>query len=162
MHKIYIYTPTVYVSFFPEILRAPESTTIFLNQSAVFTCETRGGGTLWRVNGTQREILLPDIRSDLVVSESATPEGTAVHTLTILARAQYNGTRVQCLSVIIGGPLVESDNATLTIQGISSLHLQLFANPLPVFTFCVSVCYPSARMHREGYSTLCVCLCVCY
>ncbi|CAI8005721.1 hypothetical protein GBAR_LOCUS4371, partial [Geodia barretti] len=100
-----------------EILHAPESTTVFLNQSAVFTCETRGGITSWSVNGTQREILLPDIRSDLVVSESTTPEGTAVHTLTISARAQYNGTRVQCLSGIFGGPLVESDNATLTIQG---------------------------------------------
>ncbi|CAI8013976.1 hypothetical protein GBAR_LOCUS8790 [Geodia barretti] len=53
-----------------EILRAPESTTVFLNQPAVFTCETRGGITLWRVNGTQRELLLPEIRSDLVISES--------------------------------------------------------------------------------------------
>ncbi|CAI8024255.1 hypothetical protein GBAR_LOCUS14103, partial [Geodia barretti] len=104
--------------FAQEILHAPESTTVFLNQLAVFTCETRGGITSWRLNGTQREILLLDIRSDLVISEkSTTSEGTAVHNLTILARAQYNGTRVQCLSVIIGGPLVESDNVTLTIQG---------------------------------------------
>ena len=79
---------------------------------------------------------MPDIHSDLVVSEITTSEGTTVETLTIPARAQYNGTRVQCLSVIIGGPFVESDNATLTIQGICSL----FANPPPVFTFCASVC----------------------
>ena len=130
--------PTVSVSFFPEILHAPNSTTVFLNQSAVFTCETNGGITSWRLNGTQREILPLDIRSDLVVPEErTTPEGTTVHTLTILARAQYNGTRVQCVSGLFGGPVVESDNATLTIQGVSSLH---FANPPPVFTFCVSVC----------------------
>ena len=61
--------------------------------------------------------------------------------------------------MIIDVSRAESDNATLTIQGISSLHLQLFANPLPVFTFCVSVCYPSAR--NEGCSTLHVCLFVC-
>ena len=57
----------------PEILRS-ESTTVFLNQPAVFTCETRGGITLWRVNGTQRELLLPDILRDLVFSEITTPE----------------------------------------------------------------------------------------
>ena len=136
MHK-YIFTPTVVVSFFPEILHAPESTTIFLNQSAVFTCETRVGITSWRVNGTQREILLDEIRSDLVVSESPVPGGTTVHTLTIPVRAQYNGTRVQCLSVTIGGPYVESDNVTLTIQGITP----------------PTVCYPSTCVHF-----LCVCL----
>ena len=80
---------------------------------------TRGGITLWRVNGTQREILLPDVRVDLVVSESTTPEGTAVQNLTIPARPQYNGTRVQCASVIFRGPSVESDTVTLTIQGFS-------------------------------------------
>ena len=103
----------------PEILHAPESSTVFLNKPAVFTCETRGGTTLWRVNGTQRETFSPDIRSDLVVSEITNPEGTTVETLTIPARAQYNGTKVQCLSVIIDVSRVESDNATLTIQGFS-------------------------------------------
>ena len=74
---------------------------------------------MWLVNGTQRSTFLPDIRIDLVVSEIITPEGTTVETLTIPARAQYNGTRVQCVSVIFGVSFVESDNATLTIQGIS-------------------------------------------
>ncbi|CAI8033360.1 hypothetical protein GBAR_LOCUS18819, partial [Geodia barretti] len=60
---------------------------------------------------------MPDIRIDLVVSEIITPEGTTVETLTIPARAQYNGTRVQCVSVIFGVSFAESDNATLTIQG---------------------------------------------
>ena len=109
---------------------------------------------MWRVNGTQRATFMPDIRSDLVVSEeSTTPEGTTVETLTIPARAQYNGTIVQCLSVIIDVSRAESDNVTLTIQGISSLP-QLFANPLRVFTFCVSVCYPSACMHAMRVTVL--------
>ena len=113
------------------IVKPPENITAFLNKSAVFTCETNGGITSWRVNGTQRQILLPDIRSDLVVSEITTPEGTTVETLTIPARAQYNGTRVQCLSVIAGGPFVESDNATLTIQGIT------FNPHVSVLYFCL-------------------------
>ena len=73
---------------------------------------------MWRVNGTQLEPLLPEIRSDLVISEVSS-EGTTVEILTIPARAQYNGTRVQCVSVIFGVSFVESDNATLTIQGFS-------------------------------------------
>ena len=112
-----MHAPTVL--FCSEILYAPESTTVFLYQSALFNCETRGGATLWRVNGTQRETFLPDIRIDLVVSEITTTDGTAVQTLTIPARPQYNGTRVQCLSVIHLGPSVESDNVTLTIQSIT-------------------------------------------
>jgi hypothetical protein len=100
--------------FAQEILHAPESTAVFLNQSAVFTCETRGGITSWRINGTQREILLRDL---VVSEESTTPEGTAVETLTIQARPQYNGTRVQCVTGLFGVSFVESDNATLTIQG---------------------------------------------
>ena len=84
---------------------------------------------MWLVNGTQLG-LLPDIRSDLVLSEEiTTPEGSSVQTLTIPARPQYNGTRAQCLSVIFRGPLVESDNATLTIQGIS--YYKLYENCLP-------------------------------
>ena len=139
MAMSHMYTPTVFCLSSAEILHAPESTTVFLNQSAVFTCETRGGATLWRVNGTQRE-LLPDILRDLVISEITTPERTTVQTLTIPARAQYNGTRVQCVSLVHGGSSVESDNVTLTIQGISSLHLQLFANPLYTCIHFLCVC----------------------
>ena len=101
----------------PEILRAPESVAVFPNQSAKFTCETRDGATLWRINGIQREILPLEIRNDLVVSKSFTAEGTTVENVTIRARVHYNGTTIQCLSVIIGVSTVESENATLTIQG---------------------------------------------
>ena len=76
---------------------------------------------MWLVNGTQRETFMPDIRIDLVISEGTTPESTTVQNLTIPARPQYNGTRVQCLSLLIDGSRAESDNATLTIEGICSL-----------------------------------------
>ena len=61
------------------------------------------------------------VLSDLVVSESTTSEGVLVETLTIPARAQYNGTTVQCLSEVFGVSSAESDNATLAIQGISQM-----------------------------------------
>ena len=84
----------------------------------MFTCETVGGVTTWRVNGILLQSLPPEIRSDLLRSETNTPEGTVVEELTIPARAEYNGTRVQCLVGIFGGSSDESENATLRIQGI--------------------------------------------
>ena len=84
----------------------------------MFTCETVGDVTTWRVNGISLESLPPEIRSDVVVSVTNTDEGTVVEELTIPARAEYNGTRVQCLVGIFGGSSDESENATLMIQGM--------------------------------------------
>ena len=104
--------------FVSEILVAPESRVVFLDQSAVFTCETVGGILVWVVNGTQREVHPPEIRRDLVVSETIIDGGTTLENLTIPARAEYNGTRVQCFVGIFGGSTVQSENAILRIQGI--------------------------------------------
>ena len=103
----------------PEILRAPEDTTVFLGQSAVFTCETDDGFTGWRINGTLREDLPPEIHNDLSVSDTTTAEGTTVEELTIPARAEYNGTTVQCAVLAFDGSAV-SENVTLKIQGTLS------------------------------------------
>ena len=83
----------------------------------MFTCETIGGTLAWIVNGTQREVHPPEIRRDLVVSETIIDGGTTLETLTIPARAEYNITRVQCAVVTFGGS-DQSENATLRIQGI--------------------------------------------
>ena len=74
--------------------------------------------TTWRVNGTILQSLPPEIRNDVVVSPTNTPEGSVVEELTIPARAEYNGTRVQCVVLRFGGSSDESENATLRIQGI--------------------------------------------
>ena len=100
-----------------EILVAPESRVVFLDQSAEFTCETVGGILAWIVNGTQREVHQDEIRRDLVVSETIIDGGTTMETLTIPARAEYNGTRVQCVAFTFGGS-DQSENAILWIQGI--------------------------------------------
>ena len=87
----------------------------------MFTCETVGGdAATWRVNGTILQSLPPEIHSDVDVSPTNTDEGTVVEKFTIPARAEYNGTKVQCLVGIFGGSSLsdESENATLTIQGI--------------------------------------------
>ena len=123
-----------------EILDAPESKIFFLDQSAVFTCEVVGGTLVWVVNGTQREVHPAEIRRDLVVSEIITDDDTTLETLTIPARAEYNGTRVQCAVLTFGGS-DQSDDATMTIQGIAISHQPLrdlvcvAAHELCVFQF---------------------------
>ena len=102
-----------------EIIRAPENTTVFLDKTSVLTCETDGGLTGWRINGTLLTDQL-DLRSDLVISETNTNERTTVQNLTIPARAEYNGTKFQCVVLGFDG-FAESENATLMIQGIQIL-----------------------------------------
>ena len=85
----------------------------------MFTCETVGGVLSWIVNGTQREVIGPEIRRDLVISEETVNDGgSTVQDLTIPARAEYNGTRVQCLVLSLSGSKL-SENATMIIQGMA-------------------------------------------
>ena len=118
----------------PEILHGPENTTVFLDQSAVFSCETRGGVTSWFINGTLRRNLPHEVRNDIKFSKTK-------KNLTISARAKYNGTIVQC--VILGdGSSAESENATLQIQGTSGLHVMLSIHNIMLFL-------PHATIHRS-------------
>ena len=84
---------------------------------ATFVCESDDGFSSWSINGILLETLPPEIEEDIVVSETNTLQGTRVEELTIPARAEYNGTRVQCLVFTVDGPRAESGNATLVIQG---------------------------------------------
>ena len=87
---------------------------------AVFTCETRGDVTGWRINRTPVENLPHEVEEDFDESDSNRNDGTAVVNLSILAKPEYNGSKVQCVVVMIitnSYNAVESNNATLTIQG---------------------------------------------
>ena len=119
---------------FPEILQAPENATVFLGQSAVFTCETDGGLSVWRINRTLLEDLPHELHSDLRVSETNTAEGTRVVRLTIPARAEYNGTKVQCLVGILGGGSSESENAKMKIQGTACCYKPYKVNVIRMFS----------------------------
>ena len=84
----------------------------------MFTCETVGGVLSWIVNGTQREVVDPEIRRDLMISETIIDGGSTEQDLTIPARAEYNGTRVQCLVFSLSGSKL-SENATMIVQGMA-------------------------------------------
>ena len=95
----------------------PSDTTVFLDHTAVFICGTRGADYgYWRVNGTAYNILPPELKSDLDPDRETVGEHE-VYTLTILGRAEYNQTVVQCVAGRNGGGAIESANVTLKVQG---------------------------------------------
>ena len=94
----------------------PKPQTVFLNHTGKFTCDAINiDFTFWRVNGTN----IRDIHVEVDGLKSTQRSGNAPSTLTLTARADYNGTTVQCVTADAGRVpvLVESENVTLTIQG---------------------------------------------
>ena len=63
------------------------------------------------------DIISTPLHGDLDTSLSTSEDGNPLLILTITARAEYNGTTVQCL--INGGFSDKSENVSLSIQGRS-------------------------------------------
>ena len=98
------------------IVKPPQDATVNLKENATFTCETKGGDiTIWRVNGTTG--ISHEIRDD-VHTDSIAVGNNNLFIMTIIAKAVYNGTTFQCVTADIGGNSEESENVTLTVQGI--------------------------------------------
>ena len=100
---------------FTEILEPPENTTVFLDQTTVFRCEATGGHASWEVNGKPTTEQTSIARDDLDVDFDDSENGNPLVILTIIARAEYNGTTVQCL--LNAGFSDRSEIALLSIQG---------------------------------------------
>ena len=95
----------------------PESVVVFTESEAEFICETRNAPSFgWRVNGTFLSQLDPSLRADLDLDQETVGDSEQ-YTLTITARAEHNGTVVQCVAAVPGGEFRQSGNATLMIQG---------------------------------------------
>ena len=119
MHiHIHMYKQITIIAFMsPEIVDPPINTTVFINQTAVFECETSGGEiTDWRINGTDFNNLPPNIQNDWKTDRHYNGSSW-FYSLTVQATDRYNETRVQCVTGSFGGSSDESDNATLSIQG---------------------------------------------
>ena len=107
------------------ILTHPDDRTVFLGDEngAFFSCNTRdSSSTHWRLNETDYDDLPSQLHDDLIVSTILTSL-SVFKELTIPARAEYNGTRVQCVAESDDGHSVVSDTATLTIQGMARCRL---------------------------------------
>ena len=100
------------------ILSHPDDKTVFLDDSAFFSCLTQDNFTShWRLNETDYDDLPSQMQDDLVISTIPATLSVLIE-LSIPARAEYNGTRVQCVAESDDGHSVVSDTATLRIQGI--------------------------------------------
>ena len=88
--------------------------TVFLNHLAVFTCEASGLYTGWKIQDLkQQDILHHDVTTSLL----GVTLNSTMHEIIILARAEYNEVRIQCLTWNFSGSIVESETAILNIQG---------------------------------------------
>ena len=97
---------------------------MFLDDDAFFFCVTRGSSSShWRLNGTDYNNLSSDVQDDLIISSSSSALSETLD-LTITARAEYNGTIIQCGVENNDGDSVVSNNATLYIQGILMLNIK--------------------------------------
>ena len=99
----------------PEILQHPRNITVFENKTASFSCEISGGFHSWAVNNKPLNELSLELRRNVNISLLVGDNENPQHRLTIPARAEFNGTVVQCL--INGGFSDRSDLVSLIIQG---------------------------------------------
>ena len=109
-------------SLYAEIIIHPQDITILPNQTATFKCVANGSDTAtFTLNGTRYADLPQRTKNDFNVTMEL--NGTLIErTLNIKNASKYNETTVQCKAYKFEGVLVESKNATLTIQGINCLH----------------------------------------
>ena len=109
-------------------MNPPDDRIVFLDDDAVFSCLTDVDYTAhWRLNETDHDDLPSQLQHDLDIRSGSTTQ-FGVFSLIIVARAEYNGTRVQCVAESDDGHSVVSDTATLTIQGITN-HLCIMYAP---------------------------------
>lgn len=88
---------------------------MFVNETAVFTCIVTGGDIgSWRLNDLILDNLPPEY--DFEISSYTADNGDTHLTLQFLARAEFNGTRVQCVTFSFDG-ISFSETVTLLIQG---------------------------------------------
>ena len=91
--------------------------TVFPDDDAFFSCLSQSSSIPhWRLNGTDYD--LSSQPHDDVVTSSASTALFEFIDLTIIARAEYNETRVECVAENNDGDSIVSDTATLYIQGI--------------------------------------------
>ncbi|CAI8019265.1 hypothetical protein GBAR_LOCUS11596 [Geodia barretti] len=105
----------VSLSLAQEILQHPRNITVFENKTASFSCEISGGFHSWAMNNVPIDELSFQLRRNVNISFLALENENPQYRLTITARAELNGTVVECL--INGGFSDRSGLVSLTIQG---------------------------------------------
>ena len=91
---------------------------MFENRTANFTCKGDGEAVALRVNGSTYGALSSSTKKDWKYPQVVDYDGNIIYRLVILeAKREYNNTSITCVTGDIGGSSIESDIATLLIQG---------------------------------------------
>ena len=116
-----IYSGIIAQLFIAEIHQSPQTTTVFVNTNATFSCQASNFDYMvWLINGTNRNSN-PEALSNTWVSQPNADN--LITTLTIIGYTHYNGTQVQCKAVQTeSGNVTESEIATLYVQGEGVLN----------------------------------------
>jgi len=114
-----------------------------------FNCSTDADTVSFRVNGTSVNVL---DNPDIEVTISLPGMEPRLHILHIVAKEEYNNTRVQCIATsFLSGPTF-SNEAVLIIQGKESFY----------FWLATIVLLPRVHMRSRGKAMpFCVCVFVC-
>ena len=115
---------SVIIILAPEIVIPPSSVTVFSGNTAKFTCQAVNADfVIWRLNGTKFRLYNTSLPPIIDITQIPTSVAD-IHVLTITARTEYHGLVFQCVAGMSGGgPEVESENATLMVQGTVELWL---------------------------------------
>ena len=118
---------SIIITLAPQIVVPPSSVTVFNGSTAEFTCQTRNAHyAFWMLNGMMLGDYDPTLPPlvDVGTGQDSIEIGVASYKLTIRARTEYHGLVFQCVAGVgAGGPEVESENATLMVQGTVELWL---------------------------------------
>ena len=97
-------------------IEVPFPLNVTIGKDAEFRCKHANADFIsWRVNGTSLDrVPLPDV----IIATNLTTDGIPIHTLTVTANPQYNGTVVECVALFISvQPFELTPPVTLRIQG---------------------------------------------
>ena len=96
------------------IEQGPQSVVTYPGNVVTFTCS--GRDTLYMtINGTSENVVSPTLQMGMDLQ--IYPARVCTHRITFLAKEEYNNTLIRCVALEFGVRYIESDNATLTIQG---------------------------------------------
>ena len=108
----------------------PTSQTVAENETAVFSCSIDAGNLRWYVDGNPID---SNGNPDFIPSNYPSDGEPPVHTLSIVARCDYNGARVECFALFLNptGNMM-SGEVNLTIQGIHVRSWYIYCFNLPI------------------------------
>ena len=108
--------------FLGNFLVTPSPMTVTRGSVSVFNCSANADTVFFQFNGTSVNLL---DNPDIEVTISLPGMEPRLHMLHIVAKEEYNNTRVQCIATSFSSGLTFSNETVLIIQGKGSFYFWL-------------------------------------